>query len=48
MNQSKQPYTPPHLEQHPYSLVTGVSLPIGTSGLEPISDFLDAPSEVGQ
>ena len=35
----KQPYTPPKLEQHTYTMVTGVSLPIGTSSLEPISDL---------
>ncbi len=31
--QQKVKYTPPKLEQHTYALVTGISLPIGTTGL---------------
>ncbi len=38
----KQFYAPPHLEEHQYLVVTGVSLPIGTSG-SPIefNDFMN-------
>ena len=32
--QQKVEYTPPKLEQHAYALVTGASLPIGTTVLQ--------------
>jgi hypothetical protein len=35
-------YQPPKLEiHHGYTQITGISLPIGTTGLEPINDFME-------
>ena len=38
----KKPYQIPQLKQHQLWVIqTGVSLPIGTTGLEPMNDFMD-------
>ena len=42
---SKQPYTPPILEVHYYSLIVGATVSFNTLGLEPISDFMDFTEE---
>jgi hypothetical protein len=37
----KNPYSPPTLEAQPvFVALTGVSLPIGTLGADPLGDFL--------
>ena len=42
MSPKKQIYTPPTLESHPnYVVLTGISLPIGISGLDQQMDFLE-------
>ncbi len=41
----KQPYEPPKLEEYHYSSLIGISLPIGTSTLDPMTDFLENPTE---
>ena len=42
----KQPYEPPKLEEYQYTLVTaGFSFPIGTDTLDPMTDFLENPTE---
>lgn len=41
-HQPKQPYSPPHLEQHTtWVQLTGVSLPIGTTALDNPFETLD-------